>query len=416
MRPSVFMLFAAGGLLCAPSRAALADDWTEYRGPGGTGLAANSNPPVEWSESSHIRWKTAVPGKAWSSPVVLGEQIWLTNADEEGKRLSAVCIDKSTGRVLRDLLVFENEKPQFCYPFNSYASSTPTIEKGRIYAHYGSHGTACLDTQTGKTLWTRRDLPCDHYRGAGSSPVVFENLLLLQFDGFDVQYVIALDKRTGKTVWKRDREIDYQGADGDAKKAYGTPKIIEVDGRIQAVSSGAGATIAYDPRTGDELWRLRHGGMNTAARPLYADGLAYLFTGDGGMKLAAMHPEGRGDVTESGLAWKFDENVPSRTSPLIVDGLLFMVNEKGIATCLDAKTGKKVWTERLLGEFTSSLVSAGGRIYAFDQNGASFVFSAGREFKLLAENRLDDGCMATPAIVGDSLIVRTKTHLYCIAE
>lgn len=415
MRRTSFVAFSLLlSLTSVPSSAD--DDWTEFRGPRGMGIAANSKPPVEWSESSRVVWKTPLAGKAWSSPVVFDGHIWLTNADEAGKRLSVVCLDKATGSLLQERVVFENEKPQFCYPFNSYASSTPVIEAGRLYAHFGSHGTACIDTASGETLWERRDLPCDHHRGAGSSPVIFDNLLLVPFDGFDVQYVVALDKQTGETVWKRDRDIDFQGADGDAKKAYGTIGIAEIAGRTEAVASAALFSIAYDPKSGREIWRLKHGGMNTTARPMFAHGLTYVFAGDGGNKLTAIRQGGSGDITKTHVAWTVSENVPTRLSPLIVGELLFMVNEMGIATCLVARTGERLWQERLGGEFTSSPVCAGDRIYAFDQEGAGYAFHAARKFEMLGEGKLDAGCMATPAIAGDALLVRTKTHLYCLAE
>jgi outer membrane protein assembly factor BamB len=240
-------------LICFSPLASAAERWTQFRGPDGAGISDATGLPIQWSETQNIRWKTALPGKAWSSPVVWDEQVWATNATEDGKRLSAVCIDRKTGDVVRDVLVFAVEKPQFCYPFNSYASSTPVIEEGRIYVHYGSHGTACLDTADGRTIWSRQDLLCDHFRGAGSSPIIFGKLLFLTFDGADRQYVAALDKETGKTVWEQDRNIDYGTDNGDHKKAFSTPTVVAANGKAELVSPAAAATIAYDPLTGDEL-------------------------------------------------------------------------------------------------------------------------------------------------------------------
>ncbi|MGE5193167.1 MAG: PQQ-binding-like beta-propeller repeat protein, partial [Deltaproteobacteria bacterium] len=282
--------------------------------------------------------------------------------------------------------------------------------------HYGSHGTACLDTADGHTIWARQDFPCNHHRGAGSSPIVVDNLLFLTFDGFDQQYVVALDKTTGKTVWRRDRNIDYGTDNGDQKKAYGTPTVITADGRPQLVSPSAGATIAYDPATGEELWKVQHGGMNAAAPPLFGQGLIFANTGDGGFKQFAVRPGGQGDITESHVAWKFQQGVPSRCAPLLIDDLLYMLNEAGIVTCLDAKTGKVVWKHRLGGNFSSSPLYAEGHLYFNGEDGASHVIAAGRKFKLLATNHLDAGCMATPAIAGKAIFHRTKTHLYRIEE
>jgi outer membrane protein assembly factor BamB len=390
--------------------------WTQFRGPEGGGLSDATGLPVEWSETKHVKWKTRLAGKAWSSPVVWGGQVWASNATADGQRLSAVCLDRASGDVLQDVLVFEIANPQFCYDFNSYASSTPVIEEGRIYVHYGSHGTACLDTATGETLWARQDLPCDHHRGAGSSPIVYGDLLVLTLDGFNVQYIVALEKTTGETVWKRDRQIDYGTTNGDSMKAYGTPRVIEAAGRVQLISPSAGATIAYDPLSGDELWRVRSGGMNAAAPPLYANGLLLINTADGGFRQFAVRPDGSGDVTESRVEWKVNEAVPSRCAPLVVGDLLFMTNEQGIISCLEAATGKLVWRQRLGGHYSASPVCADGRLYFSSEDGDFPVIAAGREYRLLATNQLDAGSMASPAIAGKAIYLRTKTHLYRIEE
>lgn len=372
--------------------------------------------PVEWSDSKNVKWKTAIHGRAWSSPVVCQEQIWLTTATADGKELSALKIDRATGKILLDKVVFQIAKPQFCYPFNSYASSTPVIEEGRIYVHYGSHGTACLDTKTGETIWTRQDLPCDHWRGAGSSPIVYGNLVFIHFDGYDLQYVVALDKSSGKTVWKRDRDIDYGTSDGDAKKAYATPLVIEASGRPMLISPAAGATIAYDPLSGDEIWKVRQGGMNAAAPPLFGHGLLFLNTADGGFREFALRPEGIGDITETNVVWKEQQAMPVRCAPLLLDNLLFMINEAGILSCLEAESGKLVWRHRLGGHYSASPVYADGKIYFSSQDGELPVIEAARAFRLLATNQLDDGCMATPAIAGKSLFIRTKQSLYRIEK
>jgi outer membrane protein assembly factor BamB len=397
--------------------AALAGDvWPQFRGPQGAGHTDAHGLPIYWSESENVRWKTAIHGKGWSSPVVWGDQVWMATALPDGKELYGVCVDLHSGKIVHDLLLFSVAKPAFCIEFNSYASPTPVIEEGRVYIHFGSAGTACLDTTTGKTLWKRTDLICNHWRGPGSSPILFNNLLILTFDGYDQQYVTALDKKTGATVWRKDRSTEYGTNNGDLKKAYSTPSILDVNGRPQLVSPSAIGTIAYDPVTGEEIWKVKHGGMNVAQPPLYGDGLMYLCTGDGGFRLYALHPEGHGDVTQTAIEWKHARNSPSRCGPLLVDGLLYFNNEQGFVTCLEAKTGKEVWTDRLKGRFSASPLYAEGHLYFFSEDGSSYVAEASRKWKLLATNKLDDGCMASPAVVGRSLIVRTKTHLYCLEE
>jgi outer membrane protein assembly factor BamB len=345
-------------------------------------------------------------------------QIWLSTATADGRELSALCVDLESGKILKDLKLFDIAKPQFCIERNSYASCTPVIEAGRIYVHFGSPGTACLDTKTGEKLWERTDLECNHHRGPASSPILFENLLILTFDGFDLQYVIALDKLTGKTVWKRDRNIDYGSDNGDVKKAYSTPLVIEAGGRQQLVSPSAGAHIAYNPRTGEELWRVKCGGMNASARPIYAFGQLYMTTAAGGFNLFAVRPDGQGDVTGTHVEWKANKGVPRQPSLLVVGDLLFMGSEgpQGTITCMEAKTGESVWQERLGGDFTPSPVYADGKLYFLNEKGFTAVVEPGRTYKLLAKNTLDDEFMASPAIVGKSILLRGKKYLYRIEK
>lgn len=407
---------AADKPTAAPSKAAL-ENWPEFRGPRGDGIATAKDLPITWSETENIKWKTPVHGKGWSSPVIWGSQIWLTTATADGKELSAVCLDRETGKVLYDLLLFKIASPApLSNSMNSYASPSPVIEAGRVYVHWGSAGTACLDTKTGKTVWARQDLPCNHWRGPGSSPILFGKLLVLTFDGFDLQYLAALDKETGDTVWRTDRNIDYGSDDGDGKKGYSTPRVIDVAGQLQMVSPSAGATIAYHPDTGKEIWRVRSGGMNAAARPLFGNGLVYCTTAAGGWQLFAVNPQGQGDVSNQNVAWKSSKSVPTRSSPLLVDDLIFMSNDSGVLSCVDAKTGEGVWQKRVEGGFTASPILADGRIYFCGEGGEMPVIEPAREFNVLATNKLDDGFMASPAALGKSLFFRSRTHVYRIEK
>jgi outer membrane protein assembly factor BamB len=403
------------GLLMVTLPCLAQDNWPEFRGPAGNGHATARNLPIKWSEKENIVWKTAIHDKGWSSPVIWGKTIWMTTATEDGKQLFGVCVELDSGKVLHDIKVFDVEKPAFCHPFNSYASSTPVIEEGRVYLHFGSAGTACVETTSGKVLWTRRDLPCDHFRGAGSSPILYKDLLILSFDGFDFQYLAALDKTTGRTVWKTDKKIDYPNDDGDWKKAYSTPQVITVKGKPQLISPSAEATIAYDPLSGKEVWRVHHGGMNASARPLFGHGRVYLTSGHG-TTLVAVRPDGSGNVTKTHIDWSINKGVPTRSSLLLLDDLLFMVSDKGVAASVEAKTGMQVQQLRLGGDFSASPIFADGRIYFAGQEGNTYVVKPGREMKLLATNRLDDGCMASPAVVDRAIFLRTKTHLYRIEK
>jgi outer membrane protein assembly factor BamB len=403
-------------VMLSPGLAPAGENWPQFRGVQGAGLSDSTGLPTKWGEKNNVAWKTKIHGKGWSSPVIWGKQIWLTTAPEDGKKLYALCIDKQSGKVLRDIKVFDNPKPPYTFiNFNSHASPTPVIEEGRVYVHFGSSGTACLDTKSGKVLWTRRNLPCEHWRGPGSSPILWEDLLILTFDGHDRQYVIALHKKDGKTVWKKDRSINYRTTDGDLKKAYSTPVVITVGGKPQLVSPSARGAVAYHPRSGKEIWKVHHDGMNAANPPLYGFGKVYLTTGHD-QKLLAVRPDGSGDVTATHIAWECNKGVPTQPAPLLIGERLFMVSDGGFASCLHARTGKPAWprTIRLGGAFSSSPIYAGGHVYCCNREGAIYVVDPAGKGKVVATNKLDAGCMASPAVSGKALYVRTKTHLYRI--
>ena len=401
------------------------EGWPQFRGPDGMGTSPNRHLPLVWSESTNVRWKTAIHGRAWSSPVILDKQVWVTTATEDGRDLFAVALDLDTGRMLHDVTLFHVAQPQYAHPFNTYASPTPVIEPGRVYVTFGSPGTAAIDTRTAKVIWERRDLECNHFRGAGSSPIVFRDLLIMHFDGSDRQYIVALDKRTGKTVWRTDRSIDFKDlgpdgkpqADGDFRKAFATPHVVMAGGDPVLVSLGSKAAYGYDPLTGKELWKIEErSNFSSSTRPVAGLGLVFYPTGFNTGQLLAVRPDGRGDVTASHVVWRATKGVPQKPSLLLVDDRLFMIADGGVATCLEAKTGEVVWKARVGGSYSASPILAEGRIYLFSEEGKATVIDAGREFKVLAENQLDEGFMASPAIAGSALFLRTRTHLYRIEE
>ena len=403
--------------------AALASNWSQFRGPGGDGHADTNKVPTTWSERENVKWKSAIHGRGWSSPVVWGKQIWLTTATEDAKELFAICVDADTGKILRDMRLFEVERPQFIHQFNSPASPTPVVEDGRIYVTFGSPGTACLDTRTGRALWERRDIECNHYRGAGSSPILYRDLLIMNFDGSDAQFIIALDKQTGKTVWRKDRSIDFKDlgpdgkpkSEGDFRKAFATPHVAEIDGKPLLISQGANAAYAYNPMTGDEFWRVEERTSHSGGtRPVVGHGLIFYPSGWSQGQLLAVKPGGHGDVTSTHIAWCVKKAVAKKPSLLLVDDLLYMCNDGGILTAIDATTGHELWSERISGNYSASPILANGYAYFCSEEGKTTVIRPGREFKKVAENKLDGGFMASPAVTDNALILRTKTHLYRI--
>lgn len=386
--------------------------WPEFRGPQGNGQAIGAELPTDVGDPDNVKWKTGIHGKGWSSPVVWDDQIWLTTATEDGKQMSALCVDLNTGRVLRDQVIHRNESPAFSHPTNSYATPTPAIEAGRVYLHFGCYGTTCLDTRTGKTIWQRTDFECNHHRGPASSPILYQNMLIVAFDGFDVQYVVALDKSTGKTLWKSNREIDYGTTNGDRMKAYCTGSVFSINGKAVLVYPSAVATVGYDVSNGQPLWTVYHGGMNASARPLRSDdGLVIISNGMG--KMVAVNPD-RDDHAKAKISWSLSRGVAKKSSPLVIGKRLFMVSDSGIASCVDITNGQTIWQERLGGKFSASPIYDGRHIFAFSESGRIHVFRPNDTFTLVKQSQLGPGFKASPAVVGKRLILRGFNHLYCI--
>jgi len=350
----------------------------------------------------------------------LGGQAWLTTATEDGRTLYALCVDVNTGAIVHDIEVFHPSEPQHINPNNTYATPSAVIEEGRVYVHYGTHGTACLNTKTGEVLWQRTDLNCDHIQGPVSSPILFEDLLIVHLEGGDVQFIAALNKNTGETVWRYDRPRElYEGVEpAYLVKAYQTPVIAEVDGKPQMLSNGALLVTGHDPRTGKELWRVRYRDDSTISRIVSGLGLHFINTGGSpdAPYLWAVRQGGTGDVTDTHVVWKMTENVPLKASPVLVGDLLYTISDKGVLLCIEGKTGEIVWSQRIRDDFGPSLLYADNRIYILSMKGKTTIIEPGRAFRQLAVNQLDGRFGASPVVVGKSLLLRSRTHLYRIQE
>ncbi len=429
MRSLAAVLIASLCGLAATARA----DWPDFRGPWCDGRA---NPPgstnslglpLHWSETENIKWKTPIHDRGWSTPVIMNGQVWLTTATIDGHDFFAVCVDEATGKIRFDNKIFHCDNPESlgaAVNFNCYASPSAVLEPGRAYVHFGTYGTACLDASTGKTIWKRDDLPCRHFRGPGSSPILCDNLLILTMDGIDQQYVVALDKNTGKTVWKTDRTAQYNDLDnkgrptggGDFRKAFSTPLVIDAGGVKQIITTASKAAYSYNAATGSEIWKLAHGGYSPASRPLFDDGRVIVTSGNGKPEIMGLRPDVHGDVPPEAVLWRVARGSPSRTSGTIDNGLLYIVNEGGIACCFQTADGTEVWRERIGGEYSASILYGDGKIYAFSQDGKSVVLQAGRTFGSLATNQLSAGFMASPAADGHALYLRTMAALYRVED
>jgi hypothetical protein len=428
MRPflsaTIVALFASGV-------AAAELNWPQFRGPRGDGSSHAKSVPLTWSETNNLAWKVAVPGRGRSSPVVMGDRIWLTLAVErdvvrkrigpddmqtaEHVSLEAVCLDGANGKILWRTKLFEVENPDPVHWFNSWATPTPVAEPGRLYCDFGTYGTAGLDAKTGKVLWKTR-LPLDHQVGPGSSPVVYENLLVLVRDGRDAQYVAALDKKTGKETWRTDRP-PINTSSPNLKKSFVTPLVVSTGGRTQLISPGAHWVVSYEPATGKELWRARHGnGFSIGSCPVFGDGKVFFSTGCMRPELVAVRADGEGDVTATLAVWRSTRQVPVMSSLVLLGDELYWTSDDGIANCTDVRSGEAHWQERMNQQHLASPLLAEGRINFFGKGGKTTVIKVGKQFEKLAENLIEGDVVATPAIVDGIIFLRTDTHLYRIGK
>ncbi|MEQ8210252.1 MAG: PQQ-binding-like beta-propeller repeat protein [Lacipirellulaceae bacterium] len=427
-------------VLFASSASANEPYWPEFRGPTGQGIAADESTPLTWSETENVRFKTAIPGRGWSSPVVLGNHIWMTTAvetpgdptelQEAAKQhksigsdlelsgrlsLRAVCVDRQTGELLHNVELIEVAQPKAIHSLNSYASPTPVIEPGRLYCHFGRYGTVCLNTEDLSILW-KKAFEIEHFVGPGSSPVVCDDLLILTCDGADKQFIVAVDKLSGEIAWNVDRP-PIRDQEPDFRKSYCTPLVIDHHGKKQIVITGAQWFVSYAPKDGSEIWRVDHGhGFSVVPRPVADEQTIYCPSGFTGKGIFAIRTDGQGDVTDSHVLWKNQRKAPTQSSPLLHNDRIYTVTDMGVAQCLSAETGEPLWSKRLGGGYSASPLLVGDAIYFFSREGETTVFSTENKPKVLARNQLDGQHMASPAVAEGELIVRTDTHLYAIHE
>jgi len=431
---AIFVAMLPSGLSAA--------DWPQFRGPTGCGVVQNATLPLRWGGFEPAAWQVEIPGRGWSSPVVIGDRIWLTTAEQTAlpteareKKLDgslyrnyrdqlqvhgsvsclAVELSGATGELLRKIELFVCDDPPPTHATNGYASPTPASDGKYLVCHFGSLGTACIELGSGELLWKRR-LMFDEITGPGSSPVIHESIVILPCDGADKQFVIGLDIRTGETRWQTDRpKID--DAEGIHRRAFSTPLIVKQGERWEAVSTGAQWVVSYDPATGGELWRANMGDCHAAIpRPVAANGVVYACSGYMKPRLFAIRLGGSGDVTQTHVAWQFDRQVPEISSPIVVGKQIYFVSSGGILTCLEAESGKVCWQHRLGGNFAASPIAADGRIYFVSREGVTTVVRAGGEYEELARSQHFGQTLASPGVCGGALLIRADRMLYCFGD
>lgn len=397
---------------------ASAEDWPEFRGPSGQGHATKISAPIPWDLTQQTRWKKPIPGKGWSSPIVYRGRLYLTTAvlSEEDppqrRSLRALCLDATNGETIWDIEVFSKEiaPDEKIHKKNSFASPTPLTDGERLYVHFGPDGTAALDFD-GKLIWANREIQFNSQHGGGGSPILSGNLLFFHCDGVDEPFVIALSRATGEVAWKTLRPK----TDGQ-RFSFATPLEIEVAGKKQLISPASHMVCSYEPETGRELWRVHYPNKwSIIPRPVFSHGLVFVCTGyEGPAELLAIRPDGEGDVTETHVAWRTDENVSHSPSPLIVGDELYMMSDNGIASCRDVVTGNLHWRHRIGGNYSASPVYADGKIFFQSEQGVGTVIEAAREFKELGKNDFQEQTLASYAVADGAVYVRTESQLYRI--
>jgi outer membrane protein assembly factor BamB len=407
-----------GLLLTWGTADATAEDWPEFRGPTGQGLSSATSLPVNWDVQSNVRWKIAIPGKGWSSPIVHDGHVFLTTAVPSGddpprqQSLRALCLDAATGKTLWDVEVFVKQmKPgETINAKNSFASPTPITDGDHLFVHFGPDGTACLD-RDGKRIWANDQLRYNSMHGAGGSPIFCGSRLVFLCDGIENPFVVALDRDSGTVAWRTPRPPMAA-----PRWSFGTPLLIEVEGKPQLVCPAAQMVCSYDPASGEEVWRVRYPDKwSIVPRPVFSHGLVFICTGyPGSAELLAIRPTGVGDVTDSHVAWRTGQNVPQIPSPLIVSSEIFLVSNEGIASCRDVASGALHWRHRIGGSFSASPVYADGRIYLQNEQGLCTVIAASREYRQLGSTDLAEPILASCAFANGAIFVRTEGSLYRI--
>lgn len=388
-------------------------DWPQFRGPSTQGVTTAEALPLEWSQKENVAWRLPLPGKGWSSPIVVGDTIYVTSAVESDNReglidLELIGIDAESGRIEKRVQLFtQGEDAPAIHQKNSHASPTPVYDGEALYVHFGHQGTARVDL-AGQVVWRNDGLGYSPVHGNGGSPVVIDDLLIFSRDGAEISEITALNKGTGGVEWRTERDVA-----ADKKFSFATPLVIDVAGQSQLILPGTNVVQSVDPRNGEEIWRVRYDGYSVIPRPIFTEGLVFICTGYNRPSLLAIDPTGTGDVTESHLRWTASSNIPHTPSLIAYQNGVVMVSDKGIASCLEAATGKEIWRDRIGGNFSASPLLAGSTLYLLSEEGVCTVLDISQSSpRVVQENKLGERALASPAVIDSDLLVRTEQALY----
>ncbi len=397
---------------------ATADDWQIFRGPAGDGSSTLKNLPVEWAIDKNVTWKTDLPGEGWSSPVVYKGVVYLTAAIAQSKTDETSAYDLTVFGINLDNGEVRWKKTVFVQPAdaprrhqkNSHASPTPIVQDDQLYVHFGHQGTACLSL-TGEVIWKTVSIEYKPVHGNGGTPVIVDDTIVFSVDGAATAKVIALDLSNGEVRWTFDRE-----SNAPRKFSFSTPALIEVDGKRQIVSPGSDVVHGLDAETGEMIWKVKYDGYSVIPKPVFRDGLVYVCTSYNTPWIYCIDPTGKGDITETHVRWSHQKQVPHTPSIIITEGRIYMVSDRGIGSCLDAKTGEVIWQERVGGNYSASPLLANGLIYMQSEQGDATVIEAGPEYKIVAKNTFGQRTLASYGVTDGTLLIRTSESLYCVQK
>lgn len=397
-----------------------AEDWPCFRGPSHQGVSGEKNVPVEWSMTENIKWKAAIPGEGWASPIVFGDRVFVAAATEKGISFHLLCLDRLTGKIVWDKEVFK-QKTGHKHGLNSYATSTPVTDGENVYVLAADGGIAAVSNE-GDILWANREFEYYSEHGLGVSPVLYKELVIIPFDWsskeerevgwqkpWDKAFIWALDKNTGKVRWKATR--------GSSRIAHVTPTILSEAGTDQLISPAGDVIQGFDLTTGENIWTFKTFGEGVVPSVVIGDGMIYQVSGFPNKILHAIRTGGKGDITASHMAWQTDKDITAIPSPLYSKPYLYVLTESGVLSCVKAETGEVLYRQRLSGgKCSASPVWADGKIYLLNEKCKTTVIEDGPEFKVVAENELEGWCVASAAISQGNIFIRAEKTLYCIGK